>query len=224
MSRRSLHQSPRRPGRPAGGQSGAGREALLKAARQLMAENGVPRLTSKAVAERAGVKPTLVNYYFGDRDGLLHAIVEQAASEAAERTRTATGSSGPVEDRLLQVMAALLRGFAEEPYVPRLLFEQVVFAEDDVIDRFAEQFGREHLDAIRSLLEDGQRHGRFRRVDLEMALAAIGGICIFIGAASPLVQRLMKLDPLTPDNVDAIARRAADLVLHGLKEPEAGSP
>ncbi|MCP4035911.1 MAG: TetR/AcrR family transcriptional regulator [bacterium] len=210
------HQTSRRPGRPLGRQRGEGREALLKAARQLMAEDGIPNLTSKAVATLAGVKPTLVNYYFGDRNGLLRAVVEQAASNVAERTRVATDSIAKAEDRLVQVMAGLLRACAEAPYAPRLLFEQVVFADDDVIDRFAEQFGREHLDAIRALLEDGQRRGEFRRVDLEMAIAAIGGICIFFAAASPLLQRLMNLEPLTLHNVDAMARRAADLVLHGL--------
>lgn len=220
MPRTAARTRPRRPGRPVGGQSGAGRGALLRAARELMAEKGVPRMTSRAVAERAGVKPTLVNYYFGDRDGLLRAVVAEAAAELGERLEHASLHEGTVEERLTRLMDGMLRGFAHEPFVARLLFEQVIFAEDSTIDRFIEEFGRSHFDAIRGVLDDGVREGRFREVDPEIALAAIGGVCIFFGAATPLVQRLMALDPMTPKTVGSIAQRSAELILRGLATSE----
>lgn len=223
MTRAATRSRPRRPGRPVGGQSGAGRGALLRATRELMAEAGIPRTTSKAVAERAGVKPTLVNYYFGDRDGLLRAVVSEAAAELTERLENALLDDGTVEDRLTRLMDGMLRGFAHEPFVARLLFEQVIFAEDSAIDRFIEQFGRGHFDAIRGLLEDGVREGVFREVDPEIAIAVIGGVCIFFGAATPLVQRLMDLDPMTPETVGSIARRSAQLILCGLATSETRS-
>ena len=211
---------PRRPGRPVGGLSGAGRGALLRAARELMAEEGIPRMTSKAVANRAGVKPTLVNYYFGDREGLLRAVVAEAAAELGERLENASLHEGTVEERLTRLMDSMLRGFAHEPFVARLLFEKVIFAEDSTIDRFIEQFGRRQFNAIRGVLDDGVREGRFREVDPEIALAAIGGVCIFFGAATPLVQRLMALDPMTPETVGSVAQRSAELILRGLATSE----
>jgi len=181
-------------------------------------------MTSKAVAERAGVKPALVNYYFGDHSGLLHAVVAETAAEMTRRLASASLSEGSVEERLTRLMDGMLRGFAEEPFIARLLFEQVIFAEDAAIDRFVEQFGRVSFDAIRSVLDDGRREGRFRAVDPEIALALIGGVCLFFGAASPLLHRLMPVEPLTRDSVADIARRSAELVLHGLAEPAVESP
>jgi AcrR family transcriptional regulator len=177
-------------------------------------------MTSKAVADRAGVKPTLVNYYFGDRDGLLRAVVAEASAELSERLENASLHEGTVEERLTRLMDATLRGFAHEPFVARLLFEQVIFAEDSAIDRFIEQFGRSQFDAIRSVLEDGVREGRFRAVDPEIAIAAIGGVCIFFGAATPLIHRLMALDPMTPETVGSVAERSAEMILRGLAIPE----
>lgn len=61
---------PRRRGRPPSG----GREAILAAALDLLTTDGVAKLTSREVAERAGVSDASVYYHFGDRAGLLSAV------------------------------------------------------------------------------------------------------------------------------------------------------
>jgi AcrR family transcriptional regulator len=72
----------RRPGRPVGIPPGESQHALLRAARDLMAEKGLPRITLREVAERAGVQPALVSYYFGGKSFLLRAVVADVAERA----------------------------------------------------------------------------------------------------------------------------------------------
>jgi TetR/AcrR family transcriptional regulator len=206
----------KKPGRPVGEAPGAGRAALLKAARELLAEQGLSQLTSKAVGERAGLKPTLVNYYFGNRDGLLRAVVSETSDEVTQRIIELSANEGSVEERLRKIMEAILRGYADDPCAARLFFEHVVFAGDEALDSFSEQSGRSAIGALRRVLEDGSREGRFQHIDPEIAVAAIGGICIMFGAATPLLQRVLDMEPLTNDNVESIARRASDLILGGL--------
>jgi AcrR family transcriptional regulator len=52
------------------------RQAMIDAARELFAERGFDRTTMRAVGTRAGVHPALIYHYFGDKDGLLAAVVE----------------------------------------------------------------------------------------------------------------------------------------------------
>ena len=52
------------------------RQAILGAARELFAELGFERTTMRAVGTRAAVDPALIYHYFGDKDGLLAAVVE----------------------------------------------------------------------------------------------------------------------------------------------------
>ncbi|TQS46900.1 TetR/AcrR family transcriptional regulator [Cryptosporangium phraense] len=66
-----------RRGRPPSG----GREAILRAALQILRERGASRLTTKEVAQRAGVSEGSVFYHFSDRAGLLTAVIEDALSE-----------------------------------------------------------------------------------------------------------------------------------------------
>jgi AcrR family transcriptional regulator len=63
---------PRRRGRPPSG----GREAILEATLALLRERGVARLTTRDVAERAGVSEASVYYHYSDKAGLLRAVFE----------------------------------------------------------------------------------------------------------------------------------------------------
>jgi AcrR family transcriptional regulator len=219
MNARVAAHSSRGPGRPVGEASGAGREALLAAARELIGERGLAALTSKAIAERAGLRPTLVNYYFGDRDGLLQALIAEISGDMESSILRAAAAEGTAEQKLEGVMEEMLKHFAEEPGSARLFFEQVVFADNQALDDFADRHGRSSNDALRSVLNQGVREGLFVDADIEMTVAAIGGICIFFGAATPLIQRVMNIEPLTRESAPRLARRAAALILHGLMEP-----
>jgi AcrR family transcriptional regulator len=54
---------------------------VLDAARELFAELGFERTTMRAVGTRAGVDPALIYHYFGDKDGLLSAVLEPPVTD-----------------------------------------------------------------------------------------------------------------------------------------------
>lgn len=212
----------RGPGRPPGAHSREGREALLRAARELMAEKGLPRVTSREVADRAGVQPALVNYYFGGKDELLRAVTAEVASEMRERLEQAVASEGSFEERMRAVISSWVAAMTEDPYGPRLIVEQVLFGEDSVLDAFAEAFGRPNVSAIVSLLADGRAEGAVRDVDPSFLIPALAGICIFYFLSAPIHGRLFGYETVTPETARRFADSAAELVLHGIAAPGTG--
>ena len=58
-----------------GAESSTTRQALLDAAEQVMREEGYAAVTSRRVAQRAGLKPQLVHYYFRTMDELFLALL-----------------------------------------------------------------------------------------------------------------------------------------------------
>src|SRR4051812_7734141 len=68
--RHAMEAGARRRGRPPSG----GREAILDATLALLRERGIARLTTKEVAERAGVSEASVYYHYADKAGLLRAV------------------------------------------------------------------------------------------------------------------------------------------------------
>lgn len=57
------------------------REALLRAARELLDEHGPSGLAIRDIAARAGVAPMGVYNRFGSKDGILNALLEQGFTE-----------------------------------------------------------------------------------------------------------------------------------------------
>ncbi|MTE14641.1 TetR/AcrR family transcriptional regulator [Nocardia aurantiaca] len=53
------------------------REAVIANAQQVLAEYGLARLSTKEIAARAGVAESSIFYHFGDRMGLLQAVIQQ---------------------------------------------------------------------------------------------------------------------------------------------------
>src|SRR5512139_3049424 len=64
-------------GRRIGAESSKTRQALLEAAEQVMREEGYAAVSSRRIAERAGLKPQLVHYYFRTMDELFLALLHR---------------------------------------------------------------------------------------------------------------------------------------------------
>src|ERR1700681_2196581 len=68
-------------GRRIGAPDAKNRGVLLDAAEQLMLEEGYAAVTSRRLADRAGLKPQLVHYYFRTMDDLFLAVFRRRADE-----------------------------------------------------------------------------------------------------------------------------------------------
>ena len=54
------------------------RERILEAARQRLVEEGYARLSTRQIAAEAGVNHALIHYYFGTKDQLVIAVLDEA--------------------------------------------------------------------------------------------------------------------------------------------------
>jgi TetR/AcrR family transcriptional regulator len=206
----------RGPGRPAGEQAGGGQEALLAAALQVMAEKGLPRVTVRDVAARAGVQPALVNYYFGGKQGLLSAAVAEVAGRLLETINAAAAVQGSAEVRFRALVRAVVGFFAREPYAPRLIMEQVLFGEEEAIDAFVEGYARRNLETLRALLESAAAAGEIREVDPLLMVPSLFGGCVFFFLSAPVILRLFDLDEISPELASRLADHTVEVLLHGI--------
>ncbi len=74
-------------------------EALLRAARELIAERGPSGVSLREISKHAGVNHGLVYMYIGTKDQLITEVFRQAGLEMAQRldhVDNLTGGAGPV--------------------------------------------------------------------------------------------------------------------------------
>ncbi len=95
-----------RAGRGPRGERGAQADRILAAARKSFAERGYNGTSLRSVAQAADVDPTLVNYYFSNKSGLLKAALEPPA---AFGERIAEAALVPLEQRGRAFVEAALR-------------------------------------------------------------------------------------------------------------------
>lgn len=120
--------------RPAGDDT---RAALLDAARVEFTERGFDGATVRAIAERAGMDPAMVNHWFGGKDRLFVAAMELPIDPEKIFQRVVDGDPEQAAERLLRTflsvwdpnrggpMVALLRSVASHEEAARMLREFV---------------------------------------------------------------------------------------------------
>lgn len=117
------------------------RDRILKAAADLLRDQGPGAVTTRRVAQEAGLQPPALYRIFQDKDDLLVAAVEHVFAEHVAGKHTAAPSDDPVED--LRAGWNIQIGFGlAHPYVYGLLLDP-----DRARDNPA------HLEGVRVLAE-----------------------------------------------------------------------
>lgn len=128
------------------------RTLLLDAAEQLMLEEGYAAVTSRRLANRAGLKPQLVHYYFRTMEELFLEVFRRRAEEGLEAQAQALQSDQP--------LWAVWR-FGTDPGFTQISMEFMALANHrkDMraeIAYYAERFREEQQQAVSAAL---QRYG-----------------------------------------------------------------
>src|SRR5687768_1722088 len=79
-----------------GTEGSATRALILAAAEQVVREEGYAAASTRRVATRAGLKPSLVHYYFPTTDDLLLALYHKGAAESEALLNDALTAPDPL--------------------------------------------------------------------------------------------------------------------------------
>jgi AcrR family transcriptional regulator len=83
-------------------------EALLDAAERLLVEVGYSKITTRRIAEEAGVNPGLVHYYFGSIENVLVRTLERFTERLTARQRELYAAEGPFIEKWRTAMRYLV--------------------------------------------------------------------------------------------------------------------
>ena len=99
----------------------ATRDRIIEAAREVLIEEGHANTSTRAVADRAGVRLSLVHYHFGGKQGLLVEVLHRENEQLLERQRELFAAPGPLAEKW-RIACDLLDEDVGSGYV-RLLWE-----------------------------------------------------------------------------------------------------
>ena len=150
---------------------------LLVAAGDLMIERNSTEVSLSEIAPKSGVNAALVKYHFGNKDGLLLALLARDA--AAEMTNLAFVLDQPISptEKMRRHIAGIINAYYRVPYLSRLihlLLHQGSEATSKEVHRF---FIDPLFGFVRKLLDDGVAAGEFRKVDPALFYISLNGAC-----------------------------------------------
>ncbi|MDT3439280.1 TetR/AcrR family transcriptional regulator [Pseudofrankia sp. BMG5.37] len=193
----------------------ATRQAVVEAAREIIASEGADAVTLEAVAERADVAVQTIYNRVGGRSALLTAVAEMAMEENRAYMDAAYEAEGTVEERLLRAAAAYVRFARERPHEFRILVDPP--DEPETLDRIASLIEEQNA-KLTDVLRDGIATGT-SRPDLDpdrvstVLWATMNGLLALAWRADKLRPDADELDALLATYVETIAdglrRRAA---------------
>ena len=105
----------------------------IEAARECLLADGHANLSTRRVADRAGVPLSQIHYHFGGRQGLVLALLAQQNEQLLERQQTMYGAEAPLWQRYEQACDFLEDDF-DSGYV-RMLQEMIAAGWTDRDDR-----------------------------------------------------------------------------------------
>jgi len=157
----------------------ANRARILKAALDEFASRGFKGASMDAIAARTHTTRALINYYFGGKEQLYIAVLEQVYAEIRE-------AEGKLDLDHLAPAAAVRRivQFTFDYYLSHEGFVRLVVAENQAKGRHLKKsaamrvLNRPIIDTLGGVIARGQAGGSFRAgidpVDVHMMIAALG--------------------------------------------------
>ena len=159
--------------RRAGRRGGAGdvKPALIRAARDLFAERGYA-VPLRAVAEAAGVNPAMIHYYFGGKQGLYEAVLEETVAPFLAHMQDIVASRASDGSEVRTFLEGYAGMVSANPWIPQLIIREVLSEGGSFRERFIRQFASRGRGLLIELIAREQRAGQVR-ADVDPVLAAL---------------------------------------------------
>src|SRR5258708_36671410 len=205
-SRRSPERGGARPPTPRLGtrrQPEESRAAILEAAVAEFAEHGIAGARTDAIARTAHVNKALLYYYFEDKNALYEAVLDHVFGGLRARVMPVLESKLPPRQKMLEYLGAYFDYIAANPRFPRVVQAEWMRsgAGSARMQRVAKEYFRPIFRKLADLLREGIEAGEFRVVNPMDFLPSVVGVIIFYFGAPPLMQTLLKVDPLSVERI-----------------------
>jgi len=190
----------------------ATRSRILAAAGELIVEVGWANVTTRLIAERAGVNNALIHYYYGSKDDLLLQAAGAALAEEGEGLLSLVSDGANVADALKAVFDWVLAVDTHAPSMVVAMEATHRAVRDERIGEFVQTIWGGYVDTFASAIAEAQRDGDMRP-DLDPS-----GLALVLGALMDglFLYRLVIPDP-EMGQASAVVRRLIDLLTEGNK-------
>jgi AcrR family transcriptional regulator len=200
------------------------RAEIIEVATHEFADQGYAGARVDEIAAKTRTTKRMIYYYFGGKEGLYLAVLEQAYRHIRSLEQQLDVDHLEPVDALRQ-LAELTFDHHEshQDFVRLVAIENIHYAQHLLRSRSREVLAAPALDVLTRIMERGRATGEFRddldALDVHMVISAF---CVFRGANRYTFQAIFDRDLLDPRLRDHLRRMIGDLVVAHLTARPAG--
>jgi TetR/AcrR family transcriptional regulator len=204
------------------GQPEESRAAILHAAAAEFAKHGIAGARTDTIARAAQVNKALLYYYFKDKETLYRAVLDSVFSGMKAAVFDVLDTELPPRERIVAYAGAYFDFLASDQIYSRLMQRELMRAREghgEHVDRLVKIYFQPIYGRVGELLRKGIAEGEFRKVDPAHFVPSMLAIIIFYFSSAPVMQRIVRFNPLAPERI--AERRAAvlDFISAALFQP-----
>lgn len=185
--------------------------AILHAALEEFAQEGIAGARTDEIARNAGVNKALLYYYFKDKDSLYAAVLEQVFAGLLNDVAAVLDRKDLApRQKLLLYVETHFDYMGNSPLFPRVLQREFMRTGRNptaLASRIVDRFGRPIYTKLMDLMGEGCETGDFHPCDPAQTVTSILGVIVFYFISITSHQLMTSGDPFTPERI--AARRAA---------------
>jgi TetR/AcrR family transcriptional regulator len=189
------------------------RVAILNAAIDEFAREGIAGARTDAIARAAKVNKALLYYYFKDKETLYGAALDAVFAGLTGRVREVLDRDLPPCEKVREFVGAHFDFIASHPAYPRMVQREMMRAGrkgSPHIKRIVELYLRPTFGRLQQVIREGIARGEIRDLNPLDVVPSLIALNIFYFSSAPVIRLLMPgIDPLAPEQV--ARRRAAVL-------------
>jgi AcrR family transcriptional regulator len=191
-------------------------EKLLVAASELMIERASIDISLSDIAQKSGVNAALVKYHFGNKDGLLLALLARdAATEMSQLEYLMAQPITPTAKLRLHI-GGIIRAYHQFPYMNRLIHYLLHESSAEAADEVSRFFVAPLLEFHRRLLDEGVSAGEFREVDPVLFYTSLIGACDHLFFGRHAMSRAIGVGPVTDEVCREYIKHMEALIFGGM--------
>ncbi|WP_024517717.1 TetR family transcriptional regulator [Bradyrhizobium sp. Tv2a-2] len=195
-------------------------EKLLVAASELMIGRATIDISLSDIAQKSGVNAALVKYHFGNKDGLLLALLARDAATEMDNLEYLLAQPITPTAKLKLHIAGIIRAYHRFPYMNRLIHYLLHESSAESADEVAKFFVAPLLDFHRRLLGQGVAAGEFRNIDPVLFYTSLIGACDHLFFGRHAMSRAVGVGPVTDDVCRDYIQHMESLICGGMLSVE----
>lgn len=190
--------------------------ALLEATAALMRERDTLDVSFVEIGQRAGLPPGLIGYYFGNKEGLLHALLERDVREAIGRLDRLVSSNGSATEKMRLHIRGVATAFHRSPYFNRLLQSMTRDAGPDRVAAITSSLVQPLVAAQGKIIDEGIATGEFRHVDKMLFYFSVIGAADALYSSRFIANEIYGVESIDRNLHNENATHLAEFLVRGL--------